>query len=195
MRAAFVLALVLGGCSAVQPLVNPVDAIVAETVAVARAPAAEQAAALARAEKEVTRTGGGTPADRLRLGSLLATVPPPLRDDARAAELLGPLADPNAPGVGRFAALLAAQVAERQRVVRELERVSREAEKAAREAEKAVRERERADKERANLEKERERLDKERDKREEALKQQLEALRAIERGILEREEKMRRKQK
>jgi hypothetical protein len=195
MRAAFVLALVLGGCSAVQPLVNPVDAIVAETVAVARAPAAEQAAALARAEKEVTRTGGGTPADRLRLGSLLATLPPPLRDDARAAELLGPLADPNAPGVGRFAALLAAQVAERQRVVRELERVSREAEKAAREAEKAVRERERADKERANLEKERERLDKERDKREEALKQQLEALRAIERGILEREEKMRRKQK
>jgi hypothetical protein len=35
--------------------------------------------------------------------------------------------------------------------------------------------------------------DKERDKREEALKQQLEALRAIERGILEREEKLRRK--
>jgi len=35
--------------------------------------------------------------------------------------------------------------------------------------------------------------DKERDKREEALKQQLDALRAIERGILEREEKMRRR--
>lgn len=195
MRAALVLVVVLGGCSAVQPLINPVDAIVAETVAAARAPAAEQAAALARAEKEVTRTGGATPADRLRLGSLLATLPPPLRDDARAAELLGPLADPNAPGVGRFAALLAAQVAERQRVVRELERVSREAEKAARETEKAARERERVDKERAALDKERDRLDKERDKREEALKQQLEALRAIERGILEREEKMRRKPK
>jgi hypothetical protein len=42
---------------------------------------------------------------------------------------------------------------------------------------------------------ERERSDKERDKREEALRQQLDALRAIERGILEREETMRRKQK
>ena len=195
MRAALVLLLALSGCSAVQHLVNPVDAMVAETLAAARAPAAEQAAALARAEKEVTRTGGGTPADRLRLGSLLATLPPPLRDDARAAELLGPLADPNAPGIGRFAALLAAQVAERQRVVRELDRVSRELERVSREAERATRERERIDKERANLDKERERLDKERDKREEALKQQLEALRAIERGILEREEKMRRKQK
>ena len=55
--------------------------------------------------------------------------------------------------------------------------------------------RERVDKERERVDKERERLDKERDKREEALKQQLEALRAIERGILEREEKMPRKQK
>ena len=35
--------------------------------------------------------------------------------------------------------------------------------------------------------------DKERDKREEALKQQLDALRAIERGILEREETLRRR--
>jgi hypothetical protein len=200
MRIALALVLALAGCTAVQ--LNPVDAIVAETMTAARAPATEQAAALARAEKDVTRTGGGTPADRLRLGSLLATLPPPLRDDARAAELLGPLADANAPGIGRFAALLAAQVAERQRVERELERVSRELERVSREAERAARERERLDKERATLDKERERVDKERervdkerDKREEALKQQLEALRAIERGILEREEKMRRKQK
>lgn len=200
MRTALALVLALAGCTALQ--LNPVDAIVAETMTAARAPAPEQAAALARAEKEVTRTGGGTPADRLRLGSLLATLPPPLRDDPRAAELLGPLADPNAPGIGRFAALLGAQVAERQRVVRELEhvlreleRVSRELERVSREAERAARERERHDKERATLDKDRERVDKERDKREEALKQQLEALRAIERGILEREENMRRKQK
>jgi hypothetical protein len=158
-----------------------VDAIVAEAMAAARAPAAEHAAALARAEKEVTNTGGGTPTDRLRLATLLATLPPPLRDDARAAELLAPLADSNATGIGRFAALLATQISERQRALRELERVSREAERAARE-------RERIDKERAQA-------DKERDKREEGLKQQLEALRAIERGILEREENMRRKQK
>jgi hypothetical protein len=202
MRTWLTLVLALAGCTAVQPLVNPVDSIVADAMVAARAPAAEQAAVLARAEKEVTRPGGGTPADRLRLATLLATLPPPLRDDARAAELLAPLADSNAPGIGRFAALLATQVGERQRVGRELERVSREAERAAREAERAARERERIDKERAqldkeraHLDKERERMDKERDKREEALKQQLEALRAIERGILEREEKMRRKQK
>jgi hypothetical protein len=40
---------------------------------------------------------------------------------------------------------------------------------------------------------ERERSDKERDKRDEALKQQLDALRSIERGILEREERLRRR--
>ena len=173
MRFLSILVLTLGGCAAVQPLINPVDAIVAEAVAAARAPAAEQAAALARAEKQATRPNAG-PIDLLRLATLLATVPPPLRDDARAVELLAPLADPGSPGIGRFAALLAAQVGERQRLARERERI---------------------DKERAHLDKERERLDKERDKREEALKQQLEALRAIERGILEREEKMRRRQK
>jgi hypothetical protein len=216
MRTALALLLALAGCSALQPLVNPVDAIVAEAMTAARSPAAEQAATLARAEKELTRLGGGTPADRLRLATLLATLPPPLRNDARAAELLGPLADPNAPGIGRFSALLATQVDERQRAAAELERVSREAERVSREAEHAARERERVDKdrervdkdrervdkdrervdkERERVDKERERLDKERDKREEALKQQLEALRAIERGILEREEKMPRKQK
>jgi len=188
MRFLSILLLTLGGCAALQPLVNPVDPIVAEAVAAARAPAAEQAAALARAEKEATRPGGAAPADRLRLATLLATLPPPLRDDARAAELLAPLADASSPGTGRFAALLAAQIGERQRAARELERISREAERAARE-------RERIDKERERIDKERERVDKERDKREEALKQQLEALRAIERGILEREEKMRRRQK
>jgi hypothetical protein len=195
MRTWLTLVLALAGCTAVQPLVNPVDSIVADAMVAARAPAAEQAAVLARAEKEVTRPGGGTPADRLRLATLLATLPPPLRDDARAAELLAPLADSNAPGIGRFAALLATQVGERQRVGRELERVSREAERAARERERIDKERAQLDKERAHLDKERAHLDKERDKREEALKQQLEALRAIERGILEREEKMRRKQK
>jgi hypothetical protein len=51
-----------------------------------------------------------------------------------------------------------------------------------------AREAERAAAERASA-------DKERDKREEALKQQLEALRSIERGILEREERLRRKQR
>jgi signal transduction histidine kinase len=173
--------LALAGCAAVQPLVNPVDAIVAEAVAATRAPAAEQTATLARAEKGVQRAGGATPTDRLRLATLLVTLPPPLRDDARAAELLEPIADAAAPGIGRFAALLSSQIMERQRIARELDRLSRE-------VANATRERDRSDKAR-------EALDKERDKREEALKQQLEALRAIERGILEREEKLRRRQK
>jgi hypothetical protein len=170
----FFWVLLLTGCAAVQPLVNPVDAIVVEAVAAARAPATEQAAALARAEKDVPRGGNASPAARLRLATLLATLPPSLRDDARAAELLEPLADVSSPGIGRFAALLLSQIAERQRLARELERVSREA---------------------ANVTRERDRSDKERDKREEGLKQQLEALRAIERGILEREEKLRRRTK
>jgi len=46
-------------------------------------------------------------------------LPPPLRDDARALELLGPLADSASPGVGRFAALLSSQISERQRIARE----------------------------------------------------------------------------
>lgn len=184
-RLALALAgLALAGCAAMQPLVNPVDAIVAEALAASRAPAPEQAAVLARAES----AGTATPADRLRLATLLATLPPPLRDDARALRLLEPIADAAAPGIGRFAALLASQIGERQRTGHELERVSREAALAARE-------RERADKERKRLDEERRRLDEERDKREEALKQQIESLRAIERGILEREEKLRRRQK
>lgn len=162
--------LALAGCAAVQPLVNPVDGIVAEALSAARAPAAEQAAALGRA----LQAGVAAPADRLRLATLLATLPPPLRDDARAAELLEPIADMAAPGIGRFAALLAALLADRQRTARELERVTKDAERVARE---------------------RKRVDEEREKETQALRQQLEALRAIERGILEREENLRRRQK
>ncbi len=174
------LVLLLAGCASLQPIVNPVDAIVGEALAASRLPADEQSTVLSRAQE----AGLASPVDRLRLATLLATLPAPLRDDARALELLEPLADNATSGIGRFAALLAAQVTERQRAVRELERVTREADRAARE-------RGAVDKERAAADKERAAADKERDKREEALKQQLESLRAIERGILEREEKMR----
>jgi len=169
MRAWVFLVIALTGCAALQPDPGPVDAIVAEAVSAARGPFAEQQAALARAQKGLV---GGGPAERLRLATLLATLPPPLRDDARAAQLLEPIADTGAPGIGRFAALLSTQVNERRRATHEVERLRAELERAARE---------------------RVLSDKERDKREEALKQQLEALRAIERGILEREEKLRRK--
>jgi hypothetical protein len=167
---AVIMALGLGGCAVLQPLLDPgaVDAIMAEAVNTSRAPATEQKTALTRAQDAVAREASAL--NRLRLAALLATLPPPLRDDARAGELLESVADANAPGAGRLAALLAAQVAERQRLARELDRATKEAERLARE---------------------RARADAERDKREEALRQQLEALRSIERGILEREEKLR----
>lgn len=172
IRAVIAAMFLLGGCALLEPQgsdIVAVDRIVADALATARAPAPEQKAALSTAQAAFGRDTGA--ANRLRLATLLAVLPPPLRDDARASELLEPLANASAPGYGRFAALLAAQLAERQRLARELERVARDSERAARE---------------------RERADKERDKREEALRQQLEAMQSIERGILEREEKRRR---
>ena len=164
---AWALALVAAGCAQLASLASPssaeVDAVIAAAVQASRAPASEQKAALSRAEQQFA--ADPAPLNRLRVGTLLATLPDPLRDDARAAELLDPIADAGAPGIGRFAALLSSQVAERRRAAREAERLARE----------------------------RERNEKERDKREEALKQQLDALRSIERGILEREERLRRR--
>ena len=167
---AFVVAIsiALAGCALLQPgaeQVMTVDRIIADAMTAARSPASEQKAALSRAQNAFTRDP--TAINRLRLATLLAVLPAPFRDDARAAELLESLADATAPGFGRFAALLSAQIVERQQLSRELERSARE----------------------------RERADKDRDKREEALRQQLEALRAIERGILEREERLRGKQR
>lgn len=179
----------LAACAELQPRADSavaVDAIVGQALAAARAPAAEQKAALQRAQ--AAYAARPEPPNRLRLAVLLATLPAPLRDEARAAQLLEPLADPGARGPGRFAALFAAQIAERQRLARELERARGEVERAKSEVERISREREKA-------ERDRERIDKERDKREETLKQQLEALRSIERGILEREEKLRRRQR
>jgi len=160
--------LLLAGCALLEPQVPDVvavDAIVAEALKAARAPASEQKAALAAAQAAFEKNPAA--ANRLRLATLLAVLPAPLRDDTRAAELLESLASASSPGYGRFAALLAGQLSERQRLARELERSTRE----------------------------RERSDKERDKREEALRQQIEAMQSIERGILEREEKLRRRQR
>jgi hypothetical protein len=158
---AAVLIAALAACAALEMPTSPfqaVDALVREALDSARLSPPRQKASLQRAEHAFGRDASAL--NRLRLAVLLATLAPPLRDDARAAELLEPIADPGAPGVGRFAALLAGQVGERARMARE-----------------------------------RERADRERDKREEALRQQLEALRAIERGIQEREEKLRRSDK
>lgn len=173
MRAALLGLLLAAGCAAVDPegaRLAAVDRALADAIQASRAPAAEQKAALSRAQGAFVADGSAL--NRLRLAALVALVPPPLRDDARALELLEPLADASAAGTGRFAVLLHQHILERQRLGREIERAGREAERAARE---------------------RQQVDRERDKREEALRSQLEALRGIERGILEREEKLRRK--
>ena len=169
------LSFLLGGCALLRPGAEQAleaDRAIGDAIAAARAPAAEQKAALARAQEAFTQSKG--PLDRLRLGALLSLLPAPLRDDGRAMELLDPIADASSPGVGRYAALLSSELAERRRLARELERATREGER---------------------LTRERERSDKERDKREELLRQQLDALRSIERGILEREDRLRRKQR
>jgi hypothetical protein len=164
-RCLFVAALAaLGGCAAFEPRTPPFDGIVSEVLEAARSPVPEQRKALARAQQSFI--GDPSPTNRLRLATLLATLPPPLRDDDRAQELLQPMANKAEPAYGRFAALLSSQVAEHARLTREAERAARE----------------------------REQADKERDKREEALRQQVEALRGIERGIREREERLRRRE-
>jgi hypothetical protein len=158
----------VAACTALEPRSSAVmaaDGVVAEALQARRAAAAEQKAALARAEEAMRREPSS--ANRLRLGTLLTVLAEPLRDPGRAAELLEPLADTGEPGYGRLAALIAVQAQEQVRLARELDRTVRE------------RDRDRA----------------ERDKREEALRQQVEALRGIERGILEREEKLRRREK
>jgi hypothetical protein len=148
---------------------DQVDVVIREAVQASKAPAADQKGLLTAAQQAFV--GEASPLNRLRLATLLVALPAPLRDEARAAELLEPIADPAGASTGRFAALLAAQIGERQRLAREVERLA---------------------KERSAIERERQAADKERDKREEALRQQLEALRAIERGILDREERLRR---
>ena len=169
MRAILAAVLVLGGCALLEPQVDTADRIVGEALTAARLPVSGQKAALASAQAGFGKETSD--ANRLRLATLLAVLPEPLRDDARALELLGPLANPSSAGYGRFAALLSAQLMERQRLGRELDRVVKESDRAARQRLEA---------------------DKERDKREEELRRQLEAMQSIERGIIERQEKLRR---
>src|ERR671939_943661 len=103
----------VAACTALEPRSSAVvaaDGIVAEALQVRRAPSAEQKAALGRAEEAMRREP--IAASRLRLGTLLAVLAEPLRDPARAAELLEPLAESAEPGYSRLAALIAIQAQE-----------------------------------------------------------------------------------
>ena len=167
-----VLILLLAGCAAFAPGAEEranVSEIVAQAVSSARAPAAAQQRTLRRAQEAYRRDR--SLAKQLRLATLLATLPAPLRDDGAAYALLKPFeAERGESPYVNYGALLAVQVAERLRLARESERAVREQERAAREQERAAREAE---------------------QREKTLREQLDALKSIERGIVEREERIR----
>jgi hypothetical protein len=166
------LMLLLAGCASLAPGADErakLSEIVAHAVAAARAPSTEQQRALHLAQEAYRRER--SVANRLQLATLLAALPAPLRDDSAAYALLKPLAaaQGESPFQG-FAALLAGQVSERQRLARESEQAARERERALRVAE----EREQALR-----------------AQQQTLREQLDALKSIERGIVEREEKLR----
>jgi hypothetical protein len=178
-RAAILCAALLAGCALLQPDAGEslqVRQIVGGTVSAARATPAEQRRQLMHAQEMYAAVPDD--ANRVRLAALLATLPPPWRDDARAASLLEPLATrrPETP-VAQLAGMLAASVAERQRLVRELRAAETRVEAAEARVAAAER-REEAAVERAGT-----------------LQRQVDALKAIERGILEREEKRRKQQR
>lgn len=112
------MALLVGGCAALQPSGDDaarVDSVIAEAVRVSRLPPAEQVQRLALAGQAFAAGHGDL--DRLRLATLLATIPAPLGNDAQAAKLLAPLESGNGnTAVGQFAGLLSVQLAERQRL-------------------------------------------------------------------------------
>ena len=176
--AAFVL--LLGGCAQLAPGAGEratVSEIVAQSVAAARAPATEQQRTLRLAQEAYRRDR--SIANRLRLATLLTALPAPLRDDAAAYSLLKPLAAAQGDSpYANFGALLAGQIGERQRLARESERATKESERAAKEAARSAKEYERS----AQAAEE----------RAQKLLEQLNALKSIERGIVEREEKLRR---
>ena len=181
-RALAVLTALLAGCALLQPEggeTRQMSEIVGEAVEAARAAPEEQRRRLLQARQRYDAVPNES--NGIRYAALLATLPPPWRDDDKAAAVLGPLAaqQPGSP-LTQLAGWLAASVAERQRVAQDLRAAQQRAESAAQRAEQALQRAEAAERreesavERANV-----------------LQKQVEALKSIERGILQREEQRR----
>jgi len=192
MRRAF-LALVLlvagTGCTLMQPKADPsrlASEIVGEAAAAARSTPDEQRRRVTHARQIYDAVPSES--NGLRYAMLLATLPPPLRDDAKAAAILRPLAAqrPETP-LTQLSAMLAATLSERQRLVGELQAAERRAESAAQHAEAAAQHAEAA---RARAEAA-ERREASANERANTLQGQVEALKSIERSILQREERRR----
>jgi len=195
------LMLIAAGCAALKPGAEEslaVSEIVEMAVDTARAPSEVQRERLAAALDSLT----SRPDDvgRLRAAVLLATLPPPLRDDARASVMVQPVAERRPEtALVHFAGLLQSRLAEHQRAEQTLRgqiealrgqieslRAEIEAPPAQQrglaEREEALRRRNLALRagERGMVE------------REETLRRQVEALRESERSMAEREETLRR---
>jgi hypothetical protein len=114
-------AVLLAGCAvAPPPPAGEADALLTYLARVAQLPADAQRAELAQSARVFARDAGDY--NRVRLGGLHAAVRAPLRDDARAIELLAPLAaagNGTPPPLAAIAVLLSRQAAERQRGARE----------------------------------------------------------------------------
>ncbi len=172
---ALLMLLLLVGCTGLRPGAGEavqMREVVGAAVTALRAATEEQRRQLNHAQQQFAAVQDDL--NRVRLAALLATLPAPLRDDVRAAALLEPLAArrPETPLV-QFAGLLAAGAAERQKLTRDLRATEKREEELTRDLRAAERREEAAD-ERAST-----------------LRQQMDALKSIERGILEREERRR----
>lgn len=167
------------GCALLRPEpaeTQKVRDIVGDAASTARASPEEQKRRLVHAQQMYVAVPDDV--NRVRLAAYFATLPPPWRDEIRAAALLEPLAtrQPQTP-VAELAGMLAATLAERQRLARELRAAEQRADAAEQRAQAAERREENA-LERAST-----------------LQKQVEALKSIERGILEREERRRTQQR
>jgi hypothetical protein len=187
------LTIALSSCAAMRP--DAVDSgvvsdIVAGAARLSRAAADEQTALLAAARRSYAEQPSD--ANRVRLAALLASATPPARSESQAAQLLEPVASrrPETPLVS-LAALLAASLREREQLA-SAARANQERAGTAEERLRVANERASAANERANSLNERasalnDRLN--------TLRQQLDALKSAERGMLEREEKLRMQKK
>lgn len=179
--AALALAAVTG-CALIEPQrgeARDVRDIIGDAATAVRATPEEQRRRLAHA----LQMYGAVPnvPNGVRYGALLASLPPPLGDEDKAAAVLVPIAAQRPESLlTRLAGMLAAGLAERQRLAREQRTAERRAESEARRAEAAVARAESAER--------REELANERAT---TLQGQVEALKSIERSILQREERRR----
>ena len=176
------LTLLVAGCALLQPEGAPsreLREIVGGTVEAARATPEERSHLVAQARKRYDTAPNES--NGVRYAALLATLPAPWRDDEKAAAVLQPLAAqrPESP-LTQFAGVLAANVAERQRLARDLQAAEKRAETAQQRAESAQQRAESAERRETSA-----------NERANTLQSQVEALKSIERSILQREEQRR----